>query len=51
METDSLVQSPKKDLPGGARRLVQKAEGIKATLVNGAVAFAALATLASARAT
>jgi N-acyl-D-aspartate/D-glutamate deacylase len=28
-----------KDLPGGARRLVQKAEGIKATLVNGAVAF------------
>ncbi|MFO1161182.1 MAG: amidohydrolase family protein [Reyranellaceae bacterium] len=29
-----------KDLPGGARRLVQKAEGIKATLVNGAVAFA-----------
>jgi N-acyl-D-aspartate/D-glutamate deacylase len=28
-----------KDLPGGARRLVQKAEGIKATLVNGTVAF------------
>jgi N-acyl-D-aspartate/D-glutamate deacylase len=28
-----------KDLPGGARRLVQKAEGIKATIVNGAVAF------------
>ena len=28
-----------KDLPGGARRLVQKAEGIKATLVNGAMAF------------
>ena len=27
------------DLPGGARRLVQKAEGIKATLVNGSVAF------------
>jgi N-acyl-D-amino-acid deacylase len=27
------------DLPGGARRLVQKAEGIKATLVNGVVAF------------
>jgi N-acyl-D-amino-acid deacylase len=27
------------DLPGAARRLVQKAEGIKATLVNGAVAF------------
>ncbi|MCC8427355.1 amidohydrolase family protein [Reyranella aquatilis] len=28
-----------RDLPGGARRLVQKAEGIKATLVNGMVAF------------
>ena len=28
-----------RDLPGGARRLVQKAEGIKATLVNGTVAF------------
>jgi N-acyl-D-aspartate/D-glutamate deacylase len=28
-----------KDLPGGARRLVQKAEGIKATIVNGAMAF------------
>jgi N-acyl-D-aspartate/D-glutamate deacylase len=28
-----------KDLPGGARRLVQKAEGIQATIVNGAVAF------------
>ena len=28
-----------KDLPGGARRLVQKAEGIKATVVNGAVAL------------
>jgi len=27
------------DLPGGARRLVQKAEGIRAMLVNGAVAF------------
>src|SRR5690349_15912951 len=27
------------DLPGGARRLVQKAEGIRATLVNGAVTF------------
>ncbi len=27
------------DLPGGARRLVQKAEGIRATVVNGAVAF------------
>ena len=31
-----VVQS---DLPGGARRLVQKAEGIAATIVNGAVAF------------
>ncbi len=28
-----------KDLPGGARRLVQKAEGIRTTIVNGAVAF------------
>jgi N-acyl-D-aspartate/D-glutamate deacylase len=28
-----------RDLPGGARRLVQKAEGIKATLINGALAF------------
>jgi N-acyl-D-aspartate/D-glutamate deacylase len=27
------------DLPGGARRLVQKADGIAATVVNGAVAF------------
>ncbi|MFO1025501.1 MAG: amidohydrolase family protein [Acetobacteraceae bacterium] len=27
------------DLPGGARRLVQKAEGIAATIVNGRVAF------------
>jgi N-acyl-D-aspartate/D-glutamate deacylase len=27
------------DLPGGARRLVQKAEGIRATWVNGTVAF------------
>jgi len=27
------------DLPGGARRLVQKAEGIAATVVNGRVAF------------
>ena len=25
------------DLPGGARRLVQKAEGIAATIVNGEV--------------
>ena len=28
-----------RDLPGGARRLVQKADGIRATIVNGAVAF------------
>ena len=28
------------DLPGGARRLVQKADGIAATIVNGAVALA-----------
>ena len=27
------------DLPGGARRLVQKADGIRATVVNGSVAF------------
>jgi N-acyl-D-aspartate/D-glutamate deacylase len=27
------------DLPGGARRLVQKAEGIAATIVTGTVAF------------
>ena len=27
------------DLPGGARRLVQKAEGIAATVVNGEIAF------------
>ena len=27
------------DLPGGARRLVQKADGIAATVVNGAVAL------------
>jgi N-acyl-D-amino-acid deacylase len=34
-----LLPTVEKDLPGGARRLVQKAEGIKATLVNGAVTF------------
>jgi N-acyl-D-aspartate/D-glutamate deacylase len=28
-----------KDLPGGSRRLVQKAEGIAATIVNGEVAL------------
>jgi N-acyl-D-aspartate/D-glutamate deacylase len=27
------------DLPGGAKRLVQKADGIAATVVNGALAF------------
>jgi N-acyl-D-amino-acid deacylase len=27
------------DLPGGARRLVQKADGIAATIVNGIVAM------------
>jgi N-acyl-D-aspartate/D-glutamate deacylase len=27
------------DLPGGARRLVQKADGIRATVVNGSLAF------------
>jgi N-acyl-D-amino-acid deacylase len=34
-----LLPTVEKDLPGGARRLVQKAEGIKATVINGAVAF------------
>ncbi|WP_428660577.1 N-acyl-D-amino-acid deacylase family protein [Reyranella sp.] len=34
-----LLPTVETDLPGGARRLVQKAEGIKATMVNGAVAF------------
>ncbi len=34
-----LLPTVEKDLPGGARRLVQKAEGIRATMVNGAVAF------------
>jgi N-acyl-D-aspartate/D-glutamate deacylase len=28
-----------KDLPGAARRLVQKAEGIRATVVNGSTTF------------
>jgi N-acyl-D-aspartate/D-glutamate deacylase len=31
------MPSVETDLPGGARRLVQKAEGIRATIVNGAV--------------
>jgi N-acyl-D-aspartate/D-glutamate deacylase len=34
-----LLPTVEKDLPGGARRLVQKAEGIRATIVNGAAAF------------
>jgi len=29
----------RRDLPGGARRLVQKADGIAAIIVNGAVAL------------
>ena len=32
-----LLPTVESDLPGGARRLVQKAEGIRATIVNGAV--------------
>lgn len=32
-----LLPTVETDLPGGARRLVQKAEGIRATLVNGKV--------------
>jgi N-acyl-D-aspartate/D-glutamate deacylase len=27
------------DLPGGARRIVQRADGFKATVVNGALTF------------
>ena len=34
-----LLPTVEKDLPGGARRLVQKAEGIKATIVGGELAF------------
>jgi len=33
------LPSVEQDLPGGARRLVQKADGIAATIVNGAVAL------------
>jgi len=33
------LDSVEEDLPDGARRLVQKADGIAATIVNGAVAF------------
>ena len=31
------MPSVKQDLPGGARRLAQKADGIVATIVNGTV--------------
>ena len=34
-----LLPTVEQDLPGGARRLVQKADGIAATVVNGAIAF------------
>lgn len=34
-----LLPTVEQDLPGGARRLVQKAEGIAATIVNGTVAI------------
>ena len=33
------LPSVEQDLPGGARRLVQKADGIAATIVNGVVAI------------
>ena len=33
------LPSGEEELPGGARRLVQKAEGIHATVVNGCVTF------------
>jgi N-acyl-D-aspartate/D-glutamate deacylase len=36
-----LLPKVEQDLPGGARRLVQKADGIAATVVNGAVALEA----------
>ena len=38
---NSVVATPtvEQDLPGGARRLVQKADGIAATVVNGVVAM------------
>ena len=35
----NCLPTVERDLPGNARRLVQKAEGIRATVVNGAVAF------------
>lgn len=34
-----LLPTVESDLPGGARRLVQKAEGIAATVVNGAISM------------
>jgi N-acyl-D-aspartate/D-glutamate deacylase len=34
-----LLPTVEQDLPGGARRLVQKADGIAATIINGAVAM------------
>jgi N-acyl-D-aspartate/D-glutamate deacylase len=34
-----LLPTVEQDLPGGARRLVQKADGIAATIVNGVVAM------------
>jgi N-acyl-D-aspartate/D-glutamate deacylase len=34
-----LLPTVEKDLPGGARRLVQKADGIRAIVVNGATTF------------
>lgn len=39
MRIRPLLPKVEQDLPGGARRLVQKADGIAATIVNGAVAF------------
>jgi N-acyl-D-aspartate/D-glutamate deacylase len=36
-----LLPKVEQDLPGGARRLVQKADGIAATVVNGTVALEA----------
>ena len=42
IDTDTIrprLPTVETDLPGGARRLVQKADGIAATVVNGAVTF------------
>jgi len=38
-EVRPCLPTVEEDLPGGARRLVQKAEGIHATVVNGCVTF------------